>query len=779
MTDEAVASHQQAQLAPLWWFSGGVTASVATCLLLPLRVPTGVTILLVIAAAALFACMLLGKRKHRAAIMALVGLSLGMARGGTESVQLGDLEARLEGTEEISLRARVHVLHGWVSARWGRQTTVRVVTAHHSGTAVDLPSRCRLEVRNAGPEALPDPGSTFDVLARLRGTPGRPLLVVSSPRLLSDVHPPAGPAAWRETLARSLLEAAKVDPQRLRAGELAAALALGRRDLIPADRVRGWRRSGLAHALAVSGLHVGVFSAAVWLMTVAAGLRPRTGRLVLCGAVPLYALMAGASPSAMRATTMILAYLLARLLGRAIFPLAALMLAANLLLLAEPGLALEPGFQLTVGVTAALIRWAPPCAARLPLPRWMAVTVAVPLIAYAASLPIVAAHFRAVSPLAWVANLAVPAALTPAIPLSIVCTAAAPICAGVASAGLALLDLLSGFLWWVGTPGRLWTLTSAPAGATVMLLCMTTGWLAIRLDRISRLAFGLWTILGIWLLFGPAGPSLTRTEGVTLLSVSDGLAALVRSADRTLMMDGGRRHTQAEEMLAAYHVGPIDVLLASHGDEDHIGGLQTILERRSVNRLLVPDWLLRSHEVVPLLRAARRCGTRITPVARGSYLRSGTTGVLTCWPPAGSHNGPSNERSLVALVTWHGGRTLLTADIGHAVERKIAATTFLRADVLLVPHHGSRGSCSEELLRGVDPEVALIPAGPENRHNHPHPSVLDRLDRLSIPYRSPRFDGTCGARPSGSQWFPWPKQKPREPDPGRAFVEAQRHDNAR
>jgi competence protein ComEC len=202
--------------------------------------------------------------------------------------------------------------------------------------------------------------------------------------------------------------------------------------------------------------------------------------------------------------------------------------------------------------------------------------------------------------------------------------------------------------------------------------------------------------------------------------------------------------------------GDLDIVVASHSDEDHMAGLPAVLAAGDVERLVLPAWMYSEEEVVPLLRAARRRGVEVRRVVRGSAISVGDTVLEVLWPPASGLPAAENERSLAARLHFAGGVVLVTSDIGRATEVALSRLGSLDCDVLIVPHHGSRNSASSVLLAATNPKIALIPAGPRNIHGHPHPEVLERLESRGIPYRYPARHGLCGACLVDGEWRAFP-----------------------
>jgi competence protein ComEC len=743
-------------LRPLWLLTTGAAVGALCSALTTVEPPPWLAPVLLFVGLVAAVVALRWRRRARYELWLLAGLALVCGRGLGQTGDTLHLR-RLIADGETTVRARMVIIEGWSDARWGHRTRATVLTARHGDRNLRLPRRCRLEIRgSADPNTLPKPGSVIEALARIRGNDRSPLLVVASDRLVQVSGERRLLPAIRDRLAHDLLRAAGTDADRIRAAEMAAALALGRRDLVPREGRDRWRRSGLAHLLAVSGLHVGLVGGAVWLLLALSGVSPNTTRIAVLVALPAYAVLAGAAPSAMRAALMAAIYLGARLLGRAILPMAAVLLAVTTLLVAQPSLIANAGFQLTVVITAALVRWVPALTAALFGPRWVTGAVAVPVVAQAAAAPLVAWHFRTLIPGAIIANLLALPLLAPIILGSVAAATIAPLWRAPAALGLDLVGLLLAILRGVSVPARAFELVTPPVPVAVAVLLVVAGWIALQARPWARYGVALWigvlAVVGIsWRLPPPPDPPT-----VEILPVSDGAAVLVRDNRDVLLSDSGRYRREAAQMLAEGGHRELRAVIASHTDEDHVGGMVQVLHSFEVERLVIPVWMLAEPQVVPLLRAARRRGTRVHPVASGSAIDLGSIRLEVVWPPAVDPPRQENERSLVVRAIFDRGTALITADIGRPTEHHLARTGPLRSAVLVVPHHGSRGSTSATLLGATAPLVALIPAAPDNTHGHPHAEVLKRLSQRKIPTRYPARDGRCGATWDGSSWVPFP-----------------------
>ncbi|MGN6086364.1 DNA internalization-related competence protein ComEC/Rec2 [Trinickia sp.] len=300
---------------------------------------------------------------------------------------------------------------------------------------------------------------------------------------------------------------------------------------------------------------------------------------------------------------------------------------------------------------------------------------------------------------------------------------------------MSLLDALAQSAWADRYPAQpsLWALASALAG--VALCLMPRGW---PLRFAAPLA---------WLpLIAPPPPGIE--EGafrLTALDIGQGASILIETRRRALLFDAGpgAESTNAGErivvpFLRANGVARLDTLVVSHGDADHAGGVPAVLEASDVGQVL--GGLPPVHRVWD---ASRASGGERLRCAAGQRWRWDGVDFEVLWPDPGRLPRQSNAQSCVLKVSARGMSALLTGDIGAPAERTLVsrAPEALRADVLLVAHHGSKTSSTEPFLDSVDPRVAIFQVGYRNRFRHPHPQVWARFEARGITLARTDRDG--------------------------------------
>ncbi|HUK11959.1 MAG TPA: ComEC/Rec2 family competence protein [Thermoanaerobaculaceae bacterium] len=682
------------------------------------------------AAAAAAACCGLRTPSRRLGWWGACGLLLGFAACARAPRAPEGLGARA-----LPVRFEVVVRDGWSRGERGWSTRAAVRRLESGSGPVAHPAELQMSIpADLASSRLPMPGTGWTGSGELRFDPDAPLrppaLHVKTMLLLAPA--PAGSPVdrGREVVVRALQRAADVDPVRLRAAGLAAAVLLGRRDALLEGEVASLRRSGLAHLLAVAGLHAGAFGLLVWGALRLACFPLAARRWALAGSLAAFALIAGGNTPVRRAVVAAIVYLLARQLGRPLPAVPTVWAVVASLAALEPEMVLQPGFQLTAAVSLALVRWVVPLAARLPLPAKVGQALAVAVVAQAASAPIVGEHFASVPPLGAAANLtAAPFALV-LIALSLAAVLALPISTGLAGLALggvaaarAALDLVSGV-------GGLGAQPFAPLPVAVAVGLAGVGALALTRTRVAAPAAWLAaSATAVWLVL-PA-PARALPNEVRMLGVRDGMALLVRQGRAAILVDAGRSPVEAWRELARLRVDRLDAVFLTHPDVDHTGGAAMLLDRLQVARLAYPRALAGRGEIAVLRRLARRRGIPELPLERGSLVRIEGVAWDVAWPPR-ELEGADNDASLVARVDVGGVRLLVTGDLEARGEASVlGGGAALRADVLQLPHHGSRTSSTRGFLAAVDPLVGIAASGERPRFAYPDPLVVMRV--LAVP----------------------------------------------
>ncbi|HEX2333103.1 MAG TPA: DNA internalization-related competence protein ComEC/Rec2 [Burkholderiales bacterium] len=508
------------------------------------------------------------------------------------------------------------------------------------------------------------------------------------------------------------------------------ALAVGDQRAISAEEWRLFNRTGVTHLMSISGLHVTLVSGlAAWLASFgwrrvpAAVVRlpaRKAAAAAAIGAALGYTLLAGFAVPAQRTFWMVSVVAAALWCGRIAAPARTLAIALAVVVAMDPWAPLAPGLWLSFGAVALIfyvarsewriaqwgrMQWAITIGlAPAALLLFGQLSVAGPL-ANALAIPLVSV---VITPLALVAVV---------FPFELLLQAAAWLVEWL----LAFLEwcaALPGALWEQHTP-PIWAATLAVAGAMWMLAPRGVPWRAGGLALMAP-AFSL----------PPPAPA-PGEAWVTALDVGQGLAVLVRTANRALLYDAGPAYGPEADsggrivvpLLRATGVRSVDLLVLSHEDVDHLGGALTLLETLEVRALA--SSLPRRHPLHSLVAAPGRCAGGMAwdwDGVRFEFLH----------PPPGWETARRNNQSCVLRVAAGGASMLLTGDIERAAELLLLENKLSPSNILLVPHHGSRTSSSEEFIAAVAPRWAIVPAGYRNRFGHPAREVLERYARAGV-----------------------------------------------
>ena len=532
---------------------------------------------------------------------------------------------------------------------------------------------------------------------------------------------------------------------------LVRALAIGDRRGISERRWQTLRETGIAHLMAISGLHVGMAagtaywaSLRAWTLVPRAALllaAPQVAALAAMAAATGYALLAGLALPTQRALLMLAVVFASRLSRRCILPSDALALALLLVVVIDPHSVRAPGFWLSfVAVAAILLAIATRPTAHSRTVTGRLRTLARVQIAVTVGLaPVTLAVFAEqslVSPL--VNAVMIPLVGTLVVPVILVGLLAGVFVPDAGAAMLGACALVLDVLWptieWIGrhapmlrAPGAIggWQIAAAAVGVLIVLA--------------PRGATGRW--LGFaWMLpmlaVGPA-PIGTGAYRMTVLDVGHGLSVVVETAGHVLVYDtgppiGSRLDAAALAVLPYLawrgHEG-VDRVVLSHGDSDHVGGFRRLVESIAVGAVMANGAV-----------ASRRPDL---PCAAGRRWDWDGVSFEVLHPLAGAARF-DNDDSCVIRIAGPGGSALLTGDIERAAEKALVSREGKRlsTDVLVAAHHGSNTSSTPVFLDAVAPSIALSSAARGGRVPFPHPRVVSRYADAGIAMYSTSH---CGA----------------------------------
>ena len=594
-------------------------------------------------------------------------------------------------------------------------------------------SHWQLQVRLKNPHGFQNPGG-FDYEAYLFSQHIRAIGYIvrkSRPRLLGqDAWP--GLNSLRQHIRNRLEHALKESSQ---VGIL-SALAIGDKQGISLEQRNIFRNTGTSHLLAISGLHLGLVSGLMFLLgriiwsSFPYGARrlpaQRFAILPAMFSAFVYSGLAGFSIPTQRALVMLTVLYLAILIGRQPLRLQALAFAIVAVLFYDPLSVLSPGFWLSFGAVAIiffLVTW------QRYTGHWLQgiriqVAISIGLI------PMLLFFFQTASLVSPIANvIAVPLYGLVVVPLTLTGLASFVVLPGFV--GPDMLQIAANIselgMHWLERLNTLPVTALQVAAPPVILALLATAGLALTvMPKGTPLRF-LGPFLCLPVFWSVSPPPIGKFRA-TLLDVGQGLSLVVQTNQHTLVFDTGARFSDrlnaGEAVVVPYlrqsGVSKVDVLIISHDDNDHIGGLDALRTQIHIDQL-------------------------ISNVRQALPTASCTRGRKWVWdqvhfeilhPGVGAGGGNNND-SCVLMVRSSGSSLLVPGDIEKAAELRLVEVygSSLKSNFLIAPHHGSQTSSSERFLATVRPDWVLVPAGHLNRYHHPSSSVIQRYLKSGINLR--------------------------------------------
>lgn len=527
-------------------------------------------------------------------------------------------------------------------------------------------------------------------------------------------------------------------------------------------------KTGTVHAIAISGLNVGMIAAIVLFVLSLMGV-PRKASLAITAAIMVvYAVVAGSSPPIVRAVIIFVVFVIGYLMNRETELLNSLAFTAFVMLLANPKELFDPSFQLSFVSIAGMILLVPKIDQLLnkasPVTKgfkrralsYLSTAVSVSIAAWLATWPIVAKYFNIVSPVSLIANLVVVPALFILTAVSFMLIFASLVSAMLAGIIAKALSLFSAGLfvsnhYLSGLPFAFFRIPS-PSPSLMALYYMALPLLLlpsnIRVGEIvirkSRIFIAILVMLNI-IVWTNAVRSDDDSLGITFLDVGQGDSALVElPGGRTVLIDAGPGGDEdsfdaARSVIAPYlwnrNITRIDALVITHFHDDHLGGAAYIIDNFEVGRILdngsYPGKSLLYDRFTRLVKD-KKIPREILRRGDSINFRGGSFYILS--PGRDSDLSDSNENSVVLKLNYGNFSALFCADLAGPSLRDVIDIygKALGSRLIKVPHHGgSIGDIrdAEKFFITVGAKVAVISVAKNNRYGSPSEKTLDILER--------------------------------------------------
>lgn len=537
------------------------------------------------------------------------------------------------------------------------------------------------------------------------------------------------------------------------------AIVLGDKTKLSDDMKKLYEENGVAHLLALSGLHVSIVGGRVYRFL----RRRKLSYMLSCSLsfliILFYGIMTGFGSSVMRAILMFVIFLGAEYFGADYDLLSSMSLSGILMLLEHPYRALEGGYLISFASILAIGTVLP--MVQIFIQRYRRERAGQGLLAkneffaalaprlmesaaiYIVTCPVTMFFFYENTPYCILLNMIV----LPLMPPLMLSAIFAGLCGLLGKYLLKPLWQISILLGWPASfmltiqqkcfyifrrlPGALW-ITGRPSVVLIFVIYLLEGialWLLWQ---------GLWKRMLLLLLMtlGLAMILPHRRLRITMLDIGQGDCILFQTAEgHTALIDGGSTSQKdiyryiLKPAMSYYGIAHLDYVVATHTDEDHISGIRDLLEAHfPVGTFITGDENEEDHSLTDAALANR---TEIVYLKRGDQLQLGTVRLSCLYPYKGLQVDDKNDKSVVLYMAYGMFRGLFTGDLSSEHEEDVMRAVGENRPVTLlkVGHHGSKYSTSDEFLDYFKPVNAVISCGEGNRYGHPHPETLERLQQ--------------------------------------------------
>ena len=540
------------------------------------------------------------------------------------------------------------------------------------------------------------------------------------------------------------------------------AMILGERGNLDAETKMQYQMAGIMHILAISGLHISFVGMGFFRLLKKAGAGNGVAGAVSAFLIYAYGIVTGGSVSAMRAVGMFLVLVGAGIAGRSYDLLSAMALSAIVLFLDAPAYLYNVSFLLSFGAVIGIGALTPEICSLLNLKKRTAKSLAGSVIVWLITLPIALHAYGEVSLAGVILNLLVLptsgivlASGIFALPVGIFVIEIAKRVVFPGKCVLFLYEKLCEVVGWI--PHSTWIAGSPQLWqCAVYYVMLGVAFAGVKWGKkAASVALVIFAVVFL-------GYHSRNGLAITCLDIGQGDCCVLKMpGGENFLIDGGSSN---KKNTAVYQILPylknqgiaiLDGIFVSHTDQDHISGIEELLELCTqklttvrVKNLILPDWDTTGGEYEKLKMLAEQTGIRVQTVREGNLLKTKEAQIEILAPENGADGSDTNEDGMVMKVHFGKFRGLFTGDIGAETEKKLL-DSMEDVDFLKVAHHGSKYSTCQGFLDVVSPEIAVISCSAKNTYGHPSADTIKKLEDCGAQVEYTMKNGAITVRTDG------------------------------
>lgn len=542
----------------------------------------------------------------------------------------------------------------------------------------------------------------------------------------------------------------------LKEASVLEAMLLGDKQNLDTSVKEVYRKSGISHILAISGLHISIISALLWLILDTLKLNKRVSSTIILTVLIVYCIFTGNSVSTTRAVIMIGIVLFGNIIYYQSDIYTSIATAAFVLLIYQPLYLYDVGFQLSFGAVISIIVLSPVLERIYFIPKTIRSYLISTLAASLGTYPIIAYHFNTISVIGVAVNLLV-------LPLASILVCFGIISTVVSFIWLELGKFLCGIVYFIlvfyenictiaSTIPFSQIVTGQPNLILIfiyytIILATAYYYYLNKQKRQSLKKYMLYMqifllIISAIVIFKP------KDLEIVYLDVGQGDSIAIHTAkNKNILIDGGGNISKPLEeanmgtqivlpYLRYKGINRLDCVFVSHPDGDHIIGILELLDYIKINQIFIADTDAKNDLLETLEMKASKYNIPINKLSKGNIVKVDDSISFECIYPTKDiliDSDDYNNNSLVLYMDYNNSKFLFTGDIEkEAEDRIIKDYKKLDTDILKVAHHGSKTSSTQNFVDMVQPKVAVISSGKNNYYGHPHKEVLDRYKNINI-----------------------------------------------